>query len=301
MQRGEDPDAIIFQEMANQGHYRTTGGTRQGIYVCSAGGKLMSSINSLNADDVLKTIEAGLDKWDALPVSEKLLSNGYELNIKHRWENSYPDQGLVLTSVNADLFTDPPKQTDRSDRWNMDHAWFSQAEARGWLPDDPKNGDIYELPEELANRLFCFHLVDNVRGQSLPFAPQEIKESGLEVEVLDRGHSTVRIKITGHSKAVAKGEWLLGENDWTPSYPLDHGMKTEILGEASYNLDLEKFTEFEMVAIGKCYGKTEFNSRHFSPDSSWVGFLFTLAEDRAADRVAPAFVDIYNADWIVKP
>ena len=103
MQRGEDPDAIIFQEMANQGHYRTTGGTRQGIYVCSAGGKLMSSINSLNADDVLKTIEAGLDKWDALPVSEKLLSNGYVLNIKHRWENSYPDQGLVLTSVNADF------------------------------------------------------------------------------------------------------------------------------------------------------------------------------------------------------
>ena len=301
MQRGEDSDAIVFQEMANQGHYRTTGGTRQGIYVCSAGGKLMSSINSLNADDVLRTIEAGLDKWDALSISEKQLPIGYELNIKHRWENSYPDQGLVLTSVNADLFTDPPKQADRSDRWNMDHAWFTQAEARRWLPDDPKKGDVYELPEELANRLFCFHLVDNVRGQSLPFAPQEVQESGLEIEVLDRGHSTVRIKVTGHSKAVAKGEWLLGENDWTPSYPLDHGMKTEILGDASYDLDLEKFTEFDMVVIGKRYGKTEFNSRDFSPDSSYIGFLFTLAEDRAADRVAPGFVDIYNVDWIVKP
>ncbi len=301
MQRGEDSDAIIFQKMANQGHYRATGGTRQGIYVCSASGKLMSSINSLNADDVLRTIEAGLDKWDALPISEKILPNSYKFNVRHRWEDSYPDQGLILASANADLFSDPPKQTDRSDRWNMDHSWFTQAEARRWLSDNPQKGDFFELPEELANRLFCFHLVDNVRGQSLPFAPQEIKESSLEIEVLDRSNSIVRIKITGHSKAVAKGEWLLGENDWTPDYLLDHGMETEMLGNASYNLEQKKFTEFELVAIGKRYGKTEFNGRKNSPDSSYIGFLFILAEDRAADRVAPAFVDIYNADWIVKP
>ncbi|SVB51699.1 uncharacterized protein METZ01_LOCUS204553 [marine metagenome] len=301
MQRSKETDALVFQEMANQGHYRQEGTTRQGIYVCSPEGKLLSSINSLNADKVLETIQIGLEKWNEIPLSDRQYSNNMETKGIHRWEKNYPDQGLVLNSVNADLFTDPPKQSVRSERWNMDHVWFNNVETRRWLTDDPQRGDIYKLPEKLANRLICFHLVDNVRGQTLPFSPQEIKESSWEIEVLERDHSTVRITTSGHSKAVAKGEWLLGKNDWTPDYLLDHGMETEMLGNASYNLEQKKFTEFELVAIGKRYGKTEFNGRKNSPDSSYIGFLFTLAEDRAADRVAPAFVDIYNADWIVKP
>ena len=53
--------------MANKGHYRRVGGTRQGIYVCSPSGILLNSVNSLNPDDVLKMIEIGLDKWNSLP------------------------------------------------------------------------------------------------------------------------------------------------------------------------------------------------------------------------------------------
>ena len=301
LQRVQDLDATFFQEMANKGHYQTAGQTRQGIYVCSPNGKLLSSINSLNADDVLKSIMNGLEKWNGLSASERQLPSDQTLKPLHRWENSYPDQGLVLTSANADLFTDPPLQTNRSDRSNMDHVWFSKSEARQWLPDDPKEGDVYDLPDHLANRLFCFHLVDNVRGQTLPFASQEIKKSNLQIEVQERHQSNVRIKIRGHSKSVAKGEWLLGKNDWTPTYPLDHSMKTEMLGKATFDLSLNRFMEFEMVAIGKRYGKTQNNSRNNSPDSSYIGFLFTLAESRASEKIAPAFVDIYNADWIVKP
>ena len=301
MQRSKDPDALIFQEMANQGHYRGEGATRQGIYVISSSGKLLSSINSLNADKVLETIKDGLEKWYDLPSSERYLSNNLGLKTIHRWENSYPEQGLVLTSVNADLFTYPPKNADRSDRWNMDYVWFNQSEARHWLPDDSQKGDVYELPEKLANRLICFHLVDNVRGQTLPFSPQEIKKSGWKIEVLERHLSNVRIKIRGQSKAVSKGAWLLGENDWAPDYLLDHGMDTEILGSASYNLEQKKFTKFELVAIGKRYGKTEFNGRKNSPDSSYIGFFFSINQNRISERIAPAFVDIYNTDWIVKP
>ena len=301
LQRVQDLDATFFQEMANKGHYQTAGQTRQGIYVCSPNGKLLSSINSLNANDVLKSIKNGLEKWNGLSASERQLPSDQTLKPLHRWENSYPDQGLVLTSANADLFTDPPLQTNRSDRSNMDHVWFSKSEARQWLPDDPKEGDVYDLPDNLANRLFCFHLVDNVRGQTLPFASQEIKKSNLQIEVQERHQSNVRIKIRGHSKSVAKGEWLLGKNDWTPTYPLDHSMKTEMLGKATFDLSLNRFMEFEMVAIGKRYGKTQNNSRNNSPDSSYIGFLFTLAENRASEKIAPAFVDIYNADWIVKP
>jgi len=301
LQRVQDKDAFVFQEMADKGHYRRIGGTRQGIYVCSPSGVLLSSINSLKADDVLEMIKSGLDKWNALPLSERQIPSDFIPKAMHRWENSYPDHGMVLKSSKIDLFTDPPVQSERSDRWNIDHVWFNKAEARLWLPEDPQEGDFYELPDVITDRLFCFHLVDNARGQTLPFAPQDIKESHLQIEVLIRRQTSVQIKITGHSKTVARGQWLLGQNDWTPNYELNHDMQTNLIGKASYDLGLEKFTEFEMVAIGKRYGKTENNGRQNSPDSGYIGFLFTLAKGDPSDRIAPAFVDVYNADWIIQP
>ena len=287
--------------MANTGHYRRAGGTRQGIYVCSPSGKLLSSINSLNSDDVLETIRSGLKKWNNLSLSEQQLPRNHKIKAMHRWENSYPGGGLILKSVKADLITSPPVQSERGDRWNMDHVWFNKTEARMWLPADPQEGDVYQLPDILKDRLFRLHLVDNIRGQTLPFAPQEIKKSHLEIEVLKRRQSIVQVKIKGDSKAVAKGPWLLGENDWTPTHDLDHGMQTNLLGNATYDLELEMFTEFEMVAIGKRRGKTQNNGRHSSPDTGHVGFFYSLAQDRPMDRIAPAFIDIYNADWIIRP
>lgn len=301
LQRVQDEDAFVFQEMADKGHYRRTGGTRQGIYVCSPSGILLSSINSLNPDDVLKMIENGLVNWNALPLSDRKISSDFEPKARHRWENSYPENGMVLNLSKIDLFSDPPLQSERSDRWNRDFVWFNKDEASQWIPENPQKGDIYSLPDILLDRLFCFHLVDNTRGQTLPFAPQEIKESHIEIEVTDISNNSIQIKISGNSKAVSIGPWLLGENDWTPNYELDHGISTNLLGYATFDLNLEKFTAFEIVSIGSRNGKTQNNGRQNSPDSGYIGFYFTLAEDIPSEKIAPAFVDLYNADWIVQP
>ena len=73
MQGVEDKDASLFQEMANKGHYANRGGTRQGIYVCTPKGELLSSINSLNPDHVFENILIGLDKWNKLSQKSKIL------------------------------------------------------------------------------------------------------------------------------------------------------------------------------------------------------------------------------------
>ena len=70
----------MFQQMANKGHYRKEGGTRQGIYICSAGGTLLSSVNSLNPEVVLEAIQKGLDNWNNLPKIERNLPNGFSKN-----------------------------------------------------------------------------------------------------------------------------------------------------------------------------------------------------------------------------
>ena len=287
--------------MANNGHYQRAGGTRQGIYVCTPSGVLLSSINSLNPDDVLDNIKLGLEKWKSLPQKDRQLPEGFNPSPRHRWEKSYPSDGMVLKSVKVDLLSDPPLQSERGDRWNIDHVWFNNNETHLWLPENPQKGDLYTLPTILTDRLFCFHLVDNVRGQTLPFAPQEIKEANIDIEIKNRKGNIVELAIEGASEANAKGPWLLGDNDWTPNHELNHSINTSLLGSATYDLGSEKFTEFEMVAIGNRIGKTQNNGRKNSPEEGYVGFLFTLAGRKHSDKIAPAFVDLYNAEWITRP
>ncbi|MCH7704399.1 MAG: hypothetical protein IIB61_04735 [Planctomycetes bacterium] len=94
LQRNKDPDCLVFQSMADHGHYRGVGGTRQGIYVCSPAGKLLASANVLEPKQVIEVLRRGLDAWDALPDEQRRLPPGTSLEPRHCWEDSYPNGGL---------------------------------------------------------------------------------------------------------------------------------------------------------------------------------------------------------------
>jgi hypothetical protein len=300
LQRGDDAECLHFQAMANQGHYGGGGGTRQGIYVAAPSGKLLASVNSLNADKVLETLERGLAAWETLPDAERWLSADAEIAPAHRWEQSFPADGLVLTRIARDLPPDGDAATEPLRPSNRDHAWFSAAEARAWLPETPEVGATYRLPEALALRLACLHLVDNVRGQTLPFAPEEIREADVRIEILAREGDALRLRITGQTRAVADGPWLMGKNDWTPPGEYPRGVRAELHGDATYDLDREAFTAFTLVGVGSRWGSGWLNARR-ADDAGAIGWLFSLASDSPAERVAPAFVDLYAADWITRP
>ena len=89
--------------MANKGHYQNEGGSRQGIYICSPSGELLSSINSLNPDDVLSVIQQGLDKWNHNMILNRSINPINTITPSHRWEDSYPENGLVLTGYKIDF------------------------------------------------------------------------------------------------------------------------------------------------------------------------------------------------------
>ncbi len=302
LQRAIDGDAIMFQNMAKDGHYKKEGGTRQGIYVCTSNGILLSSINSLNPDFVLDMIKDGLEKWSRLPSFDKKLSYDLSGKVNHRWEHSYPSKGLVLKSSKIDLLDDPPLRTSENKRWNIDYVWFSKKEAQLWIPDNIQIGQTYQLPNLIKNRLFQYHFLDNVIGQTLPFAISEIQTSDLKTKIIDFTDDFIFIEIEGYSKAKAKGNWLLGEDwiEWS-DIRLDHGIETTILGSAKYNLRTKSFYNFEMVAIGNRYGKTKYNGRNKNTGNSYIGFLYTLAGNKPADKIAPAFIEYYDAEWVIRP
>ncbi|MCP4251026.1 MAG: hypothetical protein GY778_28650 [bacterium] len=157
------------------------------------------------------------------------------------------------------------------------------------------------MPPALAARVARFHLVDNVRGQALPFIPKEVIEAAISTERSARDGSRVTLKISGHTRAKSEGDLPRGDTYWTHETRYPHGVTTELLGRADYDLDTRTFTQFELVALGRRWGRTRNNARSRQLEASPIGFYFTLTPSGPEAAVPPAYIDVYNADWVVRP
>lgn len=290
LQRGSDPECVFFQQMAEHGHYGgRPGSTRQGIYVCSPSGKFLASVNSNSPDRVLQMMREGLTAWEKLPVGERRLSAETAIRPRHRWEDSFPGDGLIVNVVSRDL----PQQCDPrapcEAKWNQDYLWYSKQEARQWLGEDPQPGDVHDVPEYLVARLARFHFVDNVKGQTPRFSRNGVKGSRVSTEVVERTGPTVKLKISGLTTGVAAEGWWQSAN----------GVVTRMLGHATFDLDQAAFAQFEIVALGRRWGYTRFNGRRRDPDTGPLGYVLRLAAPNAP-RVAPAHIAAYDVDWVEK-
>lgn len=301
LQTGTDPESQIFQAMADGGHYQAAGGTRQGIYVVSPSGRLLASANALDPMATLALMEKGLAAWNKLPQAERQLDSRARDKVNPRWEDFFPERGLTLRVTLRDLPRNGDPTAKRKPPANRDHAWFTRAEVREFLPKRLEVGQRSELPRELFERLACLHLVDAVYGQTLPFAPDEIRAGSLECEVVERRDQTVQVAFEGSVKMVADGPWLLGENDWTPDREYPRSATLDLIGNAIYNTDSLAFTHFELIATGLRRGGTQFNGRAGAEDEGAIGFVFQPTLDSPSARVPPAFIDLYQqfgADWV---
>jgi hypothetical protein len=276
--------------MANHGHYGGGPGSRQGTYVCSPSGKFLASINSNDPDRTLSMLQEGLQAWEKLVESERRLSSESRIKPRHRWEDSYPSDGLVLNVINRDL----PEQCDPNSpcevKWNQDHIWFSQEEARQWLGENPSTGDRHDLPDDLVARLAQLHFIDSVKGQTARFSRKATAGSTISTEVVERKGSLVTLKISGLTKGSNPEGWWQSAN----------GVTTRSLGHATYDLERQAFVEFELVALGRRWGFTKFNGRRDGAESGPLGFVFRLSPP-SAYRIAPAAIASYDAAWVVRP
>lgn len=282
--------------MANKGHYGGGGGTRQGLYVLAADGTFLASSNQLSAEHALKTLKTGLAAWEKTSQAQRTLPADWSLQRK-RWEDSLPRDGMILRLYNADL-----GEGAQRERLNRDHAWFTAAEARGWLPEEPKVGDVHDVSATILERIARFHLVDNVRGQTLPFAREDVAGSRITTEITKVSETRVSFVIKGQTKGETDGTWLMGKSDWTPTEKFPRGVTTEIVGYGSYDRETGHFTELRFVAWGERTGRTNLNGRPKGDvGPAKIGWVFELVPQKASTRIAPAFVDVYGADWIRDP
>lgn len=273
-------------------------GTMQGIYVFAPSGKLLGRINSNSPDAVAKMIRNAWQKWEGLDESEQRLAPDVELTPEHRWEQSYPEGGLSLMRTARDLDPSLDPNATQKRAYNRDQVWFIADEARLWLPPAIETGAVHDVPAVIVERLARFHLVDNARGQTIPYASSEV-DGRITSEIVSVDGDLVTIRIEGGTEASALGPWLMGENYWKPKREDAHSMSTTLSGEATFDRAAGVFTSFKMVALGTRTGRTIMNGRRNDVGSSPLGFAFELAPPNL--RVAPTFINVYNATWVVHP
>lgn len=298
LQRSETEEARLFQEIAEQGHYagRTQPSrTRQGIYALAPSGVFLASINTRHGERVEAMLEKALARWDALPEAERYrnapLANEH---LSQRLERFYPEGGLALRVTTRDLPREKVTTGWRGKAWNLDYAWLRKHEARMLLPDVIEAGAPHEWPQELTNRIARSHMVDNVRGQVPSFGGENDEVTASMTSYLGPpADGQVSLHIQGTMRCMTPGRNAHegGERPDGPEHR-ERGFETTLLGHATFDLEHQRFTTFDLVALGTRWGGSRYNGRDDDTEPAPVGVLFSLAPER--ERVAPALFWAYR-------
>jgi len=279
LQRDPDPEARFFQGFAEFGHYggreRPTG-TRQGTYVVTPSGKFLGSWNTRQVPEVRRRMRAALDVWDALPEAERYAAEA--LAPGARFEDDYPTDGLVLLVYSRDLPRDDDARDPhdwRTSAWNVDHVWFTAAEAASLAAG--------ELDEGAARRVVRLHARDNVRGQTRPFPLESVRAARLVARVVAADGATKTLELSGEACVRESGSWHTDGRHGAPE-DTTRAFDGEFYGHAIW--DGARFTSFELALVGVRTGATQYNERADDRGPAPLGIVFQLAPED--DRVAPA-------------
>ncbi len=236
-------DARFLKKVYRQGHYGAVDEWNyQGTYIITPKGEVLASGNiNFDADEVVELIERGLDKWKRLKPKDRLLAEAPDPKYgKKPFAELYPTDGLVLRVIQRGLPDPDRKIKEFTTEFNIDFAWYRKFEARRFLPEKLEKGQRQEVPPELIKRLAKFHFLDHLPGiisHQLP--PEAVKKAVLTAEVISVKNGLVEVKFEGETHTAGDKEQL------------QNGYDAPLLGKAVWSIKEERFTTFELVAVGK--------------------------------------------------
>jgi hypothetical protein len=287
LQNGRGAESDFFRSCSN-GVRLNQGDTRQGTWCVTPGGELLGAANDRNPRGIAKLMKDSLDKWKAMPKARRLRSApvAAEPEGSDRNERFHPKGGLVLRSYSRD-FPGGDNPTDwMAKAWNTDVHWFTAEEARSLLPNPLRKGSKIDVPAPIVRRIARFALVDNVRGQTWAWQDGEVEKASLSIEVGGVKDGVVSFKLAGAARCVARGNWSVrGHQDPRPT-PQERGCDMKLLGRATFDTNKDRWTLFELTAVGTRWGGTQYNRRENDLAAAPWGVVLTMAD--ATDKVAPS-------------
>jgi hypothetical protein len=286
--RRQDAEGEFFRKVASQGPRKGEGGsTRQGIYVLTADGELLSYKNAGQLADVTREeLRRALDKFRRLPANRRepgAVTVGDPGKLDPNYTRIPPPGGLVvrvhariLDRRDGELCKGTCK-TLGGDRASRDFLWMTRDEVRSLAPAKAEVGFAYDVPAKVRDRVVRFHLVDNTRGEPNFWTEEDVRRARMTLTVAETSPAGVVLRLDG--------EALLA-TDADPA-KADRGYEVRLRGTLRYRPDNQTIDRFDVAALGEHWGEGTY-TRRARPGRTLLGVAFgPVAGDAPADRVPP--------------
>ena len=288
--RRKDAEGEFFIKVANQGPRKGQGGsTRQGIYVFTADGELLSYKNAgQNADVTRDELKRGLAKFRKLPANRRepgAVEVGEPGKLDPNYTRTPPAGGLIvrvftrILDKTDDGYCKGTCKTLGGDAAARDFMWLTKDEVKSLAPPKVEPGFTYDVPKAVAERIVRFHLVDNTRGEPPFWGRDQVHRSKLTLTVTGAspGNAEVYLRLDGD---------VLLATDPDPD-KADRGYEARLRAELRYLRATQTIDRFDAAAVGEYWGEGTF-TRGARPGRSLVGVAFgPVAGDNPADRISP--------------
>jgi hypothetical protein len=285
--RRQDAEGDFYKGVYRQAPHKTPEGhSRQGLYILTASGKLLSFTNTWKLDTFWHFLREGVEQWGALPETERAPGallvpplNALQRDVK--FTRVLPGDATVLKAHTRVLEPDGAGyracEAEGEKRWGLfaatDHMWLQKSDVQQLVPGP--------LPEPLASRMIRFHLVDNTRGEPSMWEHAEIRRANLRLVAVPDAPGQLRLE----------GTFLAKTEDERRGY------EGELLGFLSVDATSGICTAFKAVVIGEHWGVGDYTPGA-RPGRTPMGVAFHLVSGKEdADRIPPQAMRYVERYW----
>jgi hypothetical protein len=252
-------------------------GTENTFFAATAGGK---------------PLPRGLEDWKRLPDAERAPGavRVEELPADKRVGPQPPPGGLIARVTIRALVRDdvgrfsyerlaPLGEGRIESEPTRDHLWLTKLEWQSMVPDSPKKGDEYALPDLIADRLVRYHLMvvpDCVTGF---WTREAVRFRHILLRVEHADAEQIRLRLEGSVLIAAPvGVDVKESRD---------GYDARLAGFLTYDRTNKRFTRFDVIALGSSWESNENRPRINPTGRRWVGVAFELADPAVGGGEAP--------------
>jgi hypothetical protein len=253
--RRQDAEGEFFRKVADQGPRQGEGGgTRQGIYMFTADGKLLGFRNHQDASVMRNELKQALAIFNNIPLAQVApgaIKVGDLPKVDPDFHRTPPKGGLIVNVYTRILDKDAKGEFCHGtcdftggDRAATDHLWMTEADWKGLVPPTLKKGDVMPLSPRLAMRMLRFHFVDNTRGEPSHWSHEEVRSQNLTLTVTEVTAKEARIRLEGSVLLTTHPD----------ANKANRGYDASLLAFVHYDKVQQKITRFDGVAFGMHWG-----------------------------------------------
>jgi len=287
--RRRDAEGVFYRGMSDQGpRGGAGGGTRQGIYCFTAGGRLLAYRNHWDPEVMRAEIAGALAKYRAMPERERVPATIEPRGEPDsRFHRAPPEGGAVLGVYTRVLDRGPDGRVRRCAELPSgvrgrsaarDHLWLTRDELAGLVVAPvPAIGARRAVPGPVAERIARFHLVDDTRGEPDHWTREQVRTCELALVTADVSAEQIRLVLDGR---------VLVATD-APAERAARGYDARLAGTLVYDRAAGRFTAIQIVALGEHWGEGRW-SPGARPGRATLGVAIELlARPAPADLVPP--------------